>query len=175
MSRLLGWSLLVTACSSHTAAVVDADRDATPNVDPCAAPYPLTPVTVSGTSPRGSLDIYHYAAAWHLDCPDAGVVDAYLVGFVPSELGPSCASTALTLFVFPPYSTTGTHRAQATETVEPSAVTDATDNVTFEATQLDPPDAMPPHIRGRFVSHGDPAWSIDVAVDLISAAQASCL
>jgi hypothetical protein len=60
-------------------------------------------------------------------------------------------------------------------TVQPDALTDGTDNVTFEATQLDPPDATPPRIVGHFVSHDDPAWSFDIAVDLISQFQSDCL
>jgi hypothetical protein len=158
---------VLSACSSPAPAVADAAVDVAVDTDPCASPYVFTPVTVTGTTPRGSLDIFHYAYAGHTICgPEAGG-DAYGVEFSPNQREPDCSSEILELWIFAPYSTTGTSAAAAFITVEPSAVTDGTDQVTFEATQLDPPDATPPHIIGHFVSH-NPVWSFDIAVDLIS-------
>jgi hypothetical protein len=172
--RSLGWLFVLSACSTRTAAVVDAAPDVAPDADPCASPYVLTPIAVAGTSPRGPFDIFHYVAAGHVNCPDAGIIDAYGVYFFESEIEPNCASSALTLWIMAPYST-GTNDGRAVITVQPGALTDWTDKVTFEATQLDPPDATSPHIVGHFVSQPDPVWSFDVAVDLISQVQASCL
>lgn len=169
--RSLGWLIVLSACSPRAAAVADAAPDVAPDVDYCASPYVFTPVTVTGTSPRGSLDIFHYAVAGYGGCPDGGMDYSYVVEFTPVELDPNCASTALWLWILHPYSTTGTNGALADLSPSPDALTDM---VTFEATQLDPPDATPPHIVGHFVSH-DPAWSFDIAVDLISQYESHCL
>lgn len=162
--RSLGLSIVLFACSSPAPAAADAALDA----DPCASPYVFTPVTVTGSTPRGSLDSFRYAFAGHSHCPPGGLLnDGYAVEFSPNERDPNCASQILELWIYAPYSTTGTNAGAAVITVEPSALTDWTDKVTFEATQLDPPDATPPHIVGHFVSH-DASWTFDIAVDLIS-------
>ena len=88
-------------------------------------------------------------------------------------MDPACASAppALEIDIFAPFSATGTNRAQALLNTTTDSMTD---NVTFEATQLDPADAMSPHIVGHFVSH-DAAWSFDIAVDLTSQVSSYCI
>jgi hypothetical protein len=45
---------------------------------------------------------------------------------------------------------------------------DGTDDVTFEATYVDPPSSASAQITGRFVSNA-PGWSLDLPIDLRSA------
>jgi len=49
-----------------------------------------------------------------------------------------------------------------------------TQQVTFEATQLDDPSVASPRIVGHFVS-SDPAWSFDIAIDLTSQFNDTCI
>jgi hypothetical protein len=173
--RSLGWVTVLAACSPTTGASPDAAPDVVPDVaidaDRCASPYTLAPVALTGTSPRGSLDSFHYAVAGYTTCPDSGMEDGYMVAFIPSKIALDCAPTTLSLWIFTPSSTAGTHAARAILSPPPSVLTDM---VTFEATQLDPPGATPSHIVGRFVSR-DPAWAFDLPVDLTTQFSASCL
>jgi hypothetical protein len=128
----------------------------------------FTPLTVAGTSPRGSLDVFHYAYAGFVTgfCPDA-----YEINLMPTATQPVCSTAWLQLAIYAPFTANGANVASASWPVWSDAMTN---NVTFEATQLDAPDAMPAHIVGRFVSH-DPAWSFDIAVDLTSQWSSGCL
>jgi len=167
--------MVLAACSSSPGASPDAANhvtiDAAIDADRCASAYALAPVTLTGTSPRGSLDSFHYAVAGYVSCPDSGAEDGYTVAFVPSKTALDCADTTLVLSIFAPSSMAGTHAAKAVLSPPPSVLTDM---VTFEATQLDPPSGMPSHIVGHFVSH-DPAWSFDLPVDLTTQFSSSCL
>jgi hypothetical protein len=127
----------------------------------------FTPVTVTGTSPHGPLDAFHYAYAGFIsgDCPDA-----YLIDLTPTEQEPVCSTAWLELAIYPPFAA-GSNQASAALPIYSDGMTQ---NVTFEATQLDTPDAMPARIVGHFVSH-DPAWSFDIPVDLTSQWSEGCL
>lgn len=163
MRRL--WVVVVlAACSSKPAEVPDAAVDA----DNCPTTLTFTPVTITGTSPRGSLDQFHYAYAGFVSgfCPDA-----YLINFTPTEREPVCSTAWLQLSINAPFTATGSNMASASWPIWSDAMTS---NVTFEATQLDMPDAMAPRIMGHFVSH-DPAWSFDIAVDMTSQWSSGCL
>jgi hypothetical protein len=160
----LGALVVVAACSSKPAEVPDAAVDA----DNCATTLSFTPVTVTGTSPRGALDIFHYAYAGYIsgDCPEA-----YLINFTPTPTDPVCSTAQLQLAIYPPFTANGSNMASASWPIWSDAMTQ---NVTFEATQLDLPDAMAPRIQGHFVSH-DPAWSFDIPVDLTSQWSEACI
>ena len=153
---------LLAACSSRSTQ--------TPDAAACVSNLQLTPIIVNGTSPGGSLDVFRYTYAAFVggDCGDA-----YHVHFLPAAVDPVCASAppVMEIDIVGPFSTTGTHRARA---LLITGTTSMTDEVTFEATQLDPPDALSPRIVGRFVSH-DAAWSFDIAVDLTSQGSSYCL
>jgi len=156
---------LFAGCSNPQVEVVDA----APDVTSCPSTTEFTPVTVTGVSPGGSLDVFHYAYAGFVtgSCPDA-----YVINFTPTELEPSCTPAPwLQLTIFAPFTTTGTNQARASVT---ALHEETTDNVTFEATVIDPPDARPPHIVGHFVSH-DAAWSFDISVDLTSRSATTCI
>jgi hypothetical protein len=150
------------------AAIVDAGGLGDATADECSSTTVFTPVTVTGSSPGASLDVFRYASAGFVDgfCPDA-----YLIDFTTDQVTPICGRLPwLQLAIYAPFNRTGTHRASAS-LENPSQ---QTDHVTFEATELDPPDATPPHIVGHFVSH-DPAWSFDIAVDLTSQYATTCI
>jgi hypothetical protein len=164
MVRPLVLFTLVAACSSSGHKTPPG-----PDAYVCQTATMFTPVTVSGTSPGGSLDVFHYAAAGFVtgSCPDA-----YLINFTPTPADPTCAPAPwLQLAIYAPFTAMGSNVASATL---PDMSTAMTSNVSFEATQLDPADATRPHIVGHFVSH-DPAWSFDIAVDLISEFSDDCL
>jgi hypothetical protein len=73
--------------------------------------------------------------------------------------------------VYPPFGVAGDHTAS----VRICNVSDVyTDQVTFTATQLDPPSAAPPRIVGHFVSN-EPAWSFDILIDLASQLSTTCI
>jgi hypothetical protein len=162
--RVFAVAAVVPACSGAHGETADA----APDVVNCPSTTVFTPVAVSGTSPQGSLDVFHFASAGFVTgfCPDA-----YLITFTPAQLDPSCVTAPwLQLSIPAPFSTTGPNAAGA---ILPNT-NDGTSNVTFEATELDQPDAMVPRIAGHFVSH-DPAWSFDIAVDLTSQSFDDCL
>ena len=162
---IVGSLALFAGCSNRPGEVVDA----APDVASCPSSSVFTPITVTGMSPGGSLDVFHYA---HAGFVTGFCQDAYLINFTATEIEPPCAPAPwLQLAIFAPFTTTGTNRASATL---PALDQARTDNVTFEATELDPPDAMPPHIVGHFVSH-DVAWSFDIAVDLTSQSSTDCI
>jgi hypothetical protein len=158
--------VLVAACgSTKPVEFADAASDSVY----CPSMTVFTPVTVSGRSPQGSLDEFHYASAGFVTgfCPNAYVID-----FTPQQLDPTCTVAPwFQLEVLAPFMSTGTNRAAATLSAERNSYTQ---QVTFEATQLDTPDAMPPHIVGHFVSY-DPAWSFDIAVDITSQFSDDCI
>jgi hypothetical protein len=142
--------------------------DASADAPPCSSTTVFTPVTVTGTSPGGSLDGFHYAFAGFVTgfCPTS-----YLINVTPDQVTPFCALVPwLQLAVYAPFNRTGTHRASASL----PNTSQQTDNVSFEATELDPADATPPHIVGHFVSH-DPAWAFDIAIDLTSQSSTNCI
>jgi hypothetical protein len=155
---LIGVALLMAACSSKPAETPDATVDA---LD-CTPQFTYTPVTVTGTSPHGSLDTFHYASAGYAD---GFCQPSYIVDFTPDGLDPLCTGKPdLQLSVLAPFSASGTNSAWVM-LYDPRQ--SFTMNATFEATQLDEPSSTPAHITGHFVSH-DPAWSFDIAVDLTS-------
>lgn len=172
---LVGSLSLFVACSPERRPEV---ADAAGDVEPDAAPIPAggercdwlssfeyTPVTVTGTSPAGSLDDLHYAFAAFTSCGPA-----YSITFVPTASAPQGLEPSLRLSIMWPFTATGTNRAQAFHEY-PVAMTD---KVTFEATQLDDLDAAPPHIVGHFVANED-GWSFDIAVDLTSQCRSGCI
>jgi len=175
----------LAGCESRRDALVDAGAagDAAPPGDArapvdgglgagedawvCTSPV-FTPATVTGTSPGGSLDGFRYAYAGFVTgfCPSS-----YLVNFTPDQVGPDCALVPwLQLAIDTKATGAGTHGASASL----PNLSLFTDQVTFEATTLDPPNATTPHIVGRFVSH-DPAWTFDIAVDVTSQFSTNCL
>jgi hypothetical protein len=163
-SAWIGVALLVAACSSKPAELPDAAVDAYD----CAPPAPPTQVRVTGASPLGALDTYRYANVGYASgfCPESYVID-----ITPDGVGPQCATRELQLAVLQPFASTGSNAVAVTQYGDQR--TASTMNVTFEATQLDQPDASPAHIIGHFVSH-DLAWSLDLAVDLTSQYSNDC-
>jgi hypothetical protein len=154
--------LAVTACSSSPAAVADA----APACDPDTV---FTPVTITGMSPDGSLDIFHYATAAHVDgfCPDE-----YLISITPRQASFVCyGDPVFMLTISPPFGVGGPHAATAS--INDGHIS-STNNVTFEPTQLDSPTTPLPRIFGRFVSD-DPPWSFDITLGLISRFNSTCL
>jgi hypothetical protein len=135
----LGALVVVAACSSKPAEVPDAAVDA----DSCASTtLVFTPVTVTGTSPHGPLDAFHYAYAGFIsgDCPDA-----YLIDLTPTEQEPVCSTAWLELAIYPPFAA-GSNQASAALPIYSDGMTQ---NVTFEATRLDTPDAMPSSVEAK--------------------------
>jgi hypothetical protein len=61
----------------------------------------------------------------------------------------------------------GSFSARATEFAFPDSL-DGTEDVTFEATYVDPPTSASARIAGRFVSNA-PGWSLDLPIDLHAA------
>jgi hypothetical protein len=167
VAKYVLWVAVAAACSNEhaqapDAAVLDAAAD-------CTALAASTPLTVAGSSPQGSLDGFHYASAVYIagTCPAA-----YVITVTQDGLDPACTrEPSLVLTIFAPFTAPGSDRAEAS-VFAPQQV--ATDQVTFEATQLDPPDAATSHITGHFVSH-DPAWSFDISVDLASQSSSECI
>jgi hypothetical protein len=154
--------LAVPACSSSPAAVADA-------ASACGPDTVFTPVTITGTSSQGSLDIFHYATAGHVDgfCPDE-----YLISITPRPASFPCyGDPVFVLTISPPYGVGGPHAATAS--INDGHISSAK-NVTFEPTQLDSPTAPLPRITGRFVSN-DPPWSFDITLDLVSRYSSTCL
>lgn len=172
---VVGSSGLLVACSpGPRPEVPDAAPDAAPDAPPIPAggepcewlsSLEYTPVTLTGTSPTGSLDGFHYAFAAFTSCGPA-----YEIDFTPTATGPQGLEPSLRLWIMWPFTATGTNRAMALHAY-PEAMTDM---VTFEATQLDGLEAAPPHIIGHFVSH-DPGWTFDISVDLTSQCISSCI
>jgi hypothetical protein len=154
----------VTACSSSSVVA-----DAAPARDPGTG---YTPVTITGTSPQGPLDIFHYARAGYVDgfCPEG-----YLITITPRPASVICYDCyndpRFMLGVSPPFGVGGPHAAFAS--VDDGHI-NFTENVTFEPTQLDVPTAPSPRITGRFVSN-DPLWSFDITVDLVSQFSDPCI
>jgi hypothetical protein len=165
---MASWFAAFAGCTAaRDAAPVDAEA-AAPDASSCPANAMFTPVTVTGTSPSGSLDVFHYAYAGYAT---GFCAEQYLIHVAAAQADPSCADApGLLLAIFAPFTTTGTNRASASL----PDVNERTERVTFEATKLDLPDATPPHIAGRFVSQ-DPAWSFDIAIDLTSQSSTTCL
>ena len=152
--------VLTASCSRPADVTFDAAPDA-----PCASTPTFVPVTIAGSSPLGPLDdLFHFAFAGYIGAC-GGSPDFYNVNVWPTADTCNSPSRYLTLSIIAPFAATGASSAAAVLDEDPTGA--MTDMVTFEATQLDPPDATPPHIVGHFVSH-DPAWSFDIAVDLTS-------
>jgi len=153
--------VVVAACSSSPGAVADAPSADAPSTG-CDPGSGFTPVTVTGTSPVGPLDIFHYATAHFVsgDCSDQ-----YLIAFTPHAANAACyGDPTLEFSIGPPFEQTGPHPALVFIDSVHSA---ETFDVTFDATVLDPPSATPPHLVGRFTTT-DPAWAFDIAIDLTS-------
>lgn len=160
---------LLAACSS-TSHPSRPDA-AAPSDAPCPPDDTVySPITVSGTSPFGSLDdTYHYAVAGHLS---GFCIDSYRIDVTPTRQSPTCNQDPwLELVILTPQDAANPYGAAA------NLVRDADGNTTmveFQATQLDPPDAQSPRIAGHFIST-DPAWTFDIAVDLTSQYNDGCI
>jgi len=154
--------VLTASCSRPANTIFDAAPDG-----PCASTPTFVPVTIAGTSPLGPFDDeFHFAFAGFVKQGSSpGGLDLYIVNFWPTADTCNEPSAYLDLSIIAPFAATGTSSAVAG--LANGATGASTDAVSFEASQLDPPDATPPHIVGHFVSH-DPAWSFDIAVDLTS-------
>ena len=167
-AKYLLWVTAAAACSTTRPAAPEAP-DAGVDGWQCTSRLTYTPVTITGTSPLGSLDVFHYAAAGYFDgfCPPA-----YEIYFTTDGIDQICTTGPdMRLGVKGPFTSPGSNAAEAAIHNLHEATTD---HVTFEATQLDQPDAMPPHIIGHFVSH-DPGWSFDISVDLTSQFSNTCI
>lgn len=158
VARLALVAFVLTAACTRPA---DTAVDAAPEDASCYSSYTFTPVSVTGTSPLGPLDMFHVAFAVLMTGPCMNG-DYYLIDFAQTPMDYGCSPFSLQMTISPPLAATGTSSASAIVGNGPAGAT--TDAVSFEASGLDPPDATPPHIVGRFVSH-DPAWSFDFAVD----------
>jgi hypothetical protein len=163
--KYLVWVAAAAACSKTPA---EMPADAAVDAIDCTAEAPSMPATISGSSPRGSLDIFHYVSVGHVD---GFCTESYVLDFTTDGLAPSCTGgPTLYLYVLAPFQASGSNAGSAT-LVDGNPT--STDKVAFEATQLDPPDATTPHIIGHFVSN-DPAWSFDIPVDLTSQYSKTC-
>lgn len=116
-----------------------------------------------GFTPAGPLDNFHYTVAGY-DC--AYTYSVYLVAS-----NNTCAINPIIAmrFRFPPGATQPQSGPFAV-----SANYDNTDGTTifapqgtFDAQEVDPPFQPPVRVVGRFTV-ADPAWSIDVPVDLVA-------
>lgn len=148
--------VLIAACSPGARAQPDAAvvADASPDAAPYCDKVDLAPIAVSGTTPGGTLDGFHFASArFSSNCyPDGWAIILWY------DDAPDCSRTVTLRIPFQNGGVTSPGSNPAEAIVDGNY----TNNVTFEATTLDA-DAL--HIAGRFVSH-DPAWTFDVPVDM---------
>jgi hypothetical protein len=161
--RLACVMVLVAACGSNEHAAADAAADA----PACDSIGTYEPIAITGTSPNGSLDSFRFVRAGHTsgDCPDAYVI------VLGTDADPDCSGSPTLIFtVLAPFDGTSLQ----TQVTQSSPIYSTTNQVTFEVTQLDAPTEPTPRIIGHLVSH-DPAWVFDIAVDLTSQYDLSCL
>lgn len=159
--------VLIAACSPGPRDV--AAPDATP-VDAVATGCVmtgLTPVSITGSSPAGLIDRYHfaYATAGFSDCADE--IDVH---FVVDDQG-TCLPQ-LDLGVGSPFMSPGSQAAWAYLSGSESA---GAPSVTFDATRLVGAEngQSSPYIAGRF--HASAAgWAFDIDVDMPAQPQAGC-
>jgi len=170
--RALLVTFAIAAC--HSPARPD---DFVPFVDASAVdawqsqPQPFDPITATGYTPAGSLDVFHYAQAYYL-CRSYGVI------LTQTMACSTCTADRWSSFKFAfPFDATGPGSGSFQATVSDYASTtslDYTEQASFEATVVDPPLGDSPHLVGRFVANGA-GWSIDLPIDLHSgAADPSC-
>ena len=162
----------ITACHSPArsddfvpfgdASTLDAAPDA-----PCGSGRTRYPITATGSTPSGSATDYHYAEASY-DC------NWYTVIVSHTMAGSSCSSDRwmYITFDFPRDAMqpgSGSFPAAASEydrTISADAL-DATAQISFEATLVDPPPLTnEAHLVGHFVANAD--WSLDLAIDLVA-------
>jgi hypothetical protein len=106
--RTVAFVLLLTACSSKSTELADAFVPVDAACDPGTV---FTPISVTGTSPVGSLDIFHYATA---GCATGFCPDAYVIQLTPSQADFTCyGDPHLLLSIYPPFHPSGTHMAYA--------------------------------------------------------------
>lgn len=157
--------VLIAACGGGTAPALPDAAAPTPDapyVDRSCHDVNLTPIAITGTSPVGSLDKYKFAMVGYVT---GFCQPSYVINLRPDDLGTCDPWGQLYIpYGFGP----GSHPASIQDGG------DTTSNVTFEATALDEPMAGSAHVTGHFVSH-DPAWSFDIAVDLIDSVDTDCI
>jgi hypothetical protein len=147
--------------ASPSAPVDAAFFDAAPEV-PCINDMRFEPIAPIGYTPSGSLDAYHFALAYY-SCSWFGVEVTQTMMDANCNAGRSMELD----FDFPidaiqPGS--GSFPVRAYEYALPNSL-DGTEDITFEATYVDPPTTASARIAGRFVSN-TPGWSLDLPIDL---------
>jgi hypothetical protein len=149
----------ITAC--HSAARPD---DFVPFVDAstidasCVSNDMFEPITATGFSPAGPLDVYHYTHTYW----SCGM---YVVELLPTTMARGCSPDRALVWSFGFSRETiqpamGTFSATAEDTPGWSTI-----EASFEATSVDPPTAASPQLIGRFVANA-PGWSIDLSIDV---------
>ncbi len=130
----------------------------------------------TGMSPVGPVDGFRYGSALYQDC-GGGDPGLYEVSLSTDGRPSNCTDVqTLTLgFPFPKAGTqsAGTFAASASLATFPNEPI-TTNNVTLEATRIDPPFDAAARVTGRFRADAD-GWSFDVVVDVTSiGAQVVC-
>lgn len=126
------------------------------------------PISITGTSPDGPLDRFRFVRAGHTD---GGCSDVYVLDLRTAPPDASCSvGPSLSFDIVAPYD------APSIQTIATLSTTSyySTNQVWFDVTQLDPPTVPMGRIAGHLVSH-DPAWTFDIAIDLISQYNLTCL
>jgi hypothetical protein len=161
--------LLLAACGSSTEpAASDAPLPMDAPDTHCDLFGEFLPIVITGTSPAGPLDPFRFVRASH---SEGGCSDAYGIALITAPPEDGCLfGPTLSFMISAPYD------QPSIQTITTLSTTDyySTNQVWFEVTQLDPPTVPMGRIQGHFVSH-DPAWTFDIAVDLISQYNTSCL
>jgi hypothetical protein len=174
MTRLLVAALALSGClreTGYTPSSVVAD--AMPDTLHCDVdPAVYTPIAVSGTTPSGPLEMFHYLAALRYA---GSCLERYEIVLTPTMGGAYCQTDVLHLFIEGPFETTsvgdGTFAGSAyfDGSYDRHRASVATDQITFEVRAVDPPSQPNPRVSGRFVSKAA-GWSIDLPVDLVASA-----
>jgi hypothetical protein len=141
---------------------------ASPDATGCPDDVVYQPIALTGSTPAGPLEAYHYV---HARYAGAWCGESYQVEFTPTMARDNCTSDAFLVlgFGFPAGSEqmqTGELAGYADVTSWPNTLAN-TGQITFEVERVDPPLGPTPHVVGRFVSRAR-GWSIDLPVDLVS-------
>jgi hypothetical protein len=139
------------------AAFLDAAPDAS-----CINGVTFEPIAATGYTPSGPLDAFHFAQAYYL-------CSWFEFEVTQTMTQVSCTTDRSMMLEFDfPFDAiqpgSGSFPVRAYEFAFPNSL-DGTEDVTFEATYVDPPTTASARIAGRFVSN-TPGWSLDLPIDL---------